>query len=264
MHINMSRPLKMAFASLFLSCTFLNASDENTLNFQPLYTFATTSVNYLDWSKGTQTRTSRSDFTFLELEGGAGWNFGEFYGYIDIENPTKDYEDAPPRELRFVTKPIVDIKLIDNLALHVQDYYFKSDTFYVNNLVLGFSYKYVSDFGLWIKPFIGSHYQNSTYYSGNNGTMAGWVLNYDMNILGEKCSLFQWHEMEFNRDKTHYQLNDGTPIGDGKSHGINGAVSLWWHVTPKFSTGVQYRYADHKLGFESYQSAMIYTFKYNL
>ena len=82
MNINTFHPLKMAFASLLLSCTFLNASDENTLNFQPLYTFATTSVNYLDWSKGTQTRTSRSDFTYLELEGGVVGALENFMGTL--------------------------------------------------------------------------------------------------------------------------------------------------------------------------------------
>jgi len=70
MDINTSHPLKIALTSLLLSSTFLNASDGNTLNFQPLYSFATTSINYLDWSKTTQTSTGRTDFTFLELEGG--------------------------------------------------------------------------------------------------------------------------------------------------------------------------------------------------
>lgn len=249
---------------LVLFAVSLDASDTNNSTFTPSYSFLNTSVNYLDWDKPTENTTAQNDFAYLELEGGAGWSWGEFYGFVDIENPLKSYKDNFPNELRFAVKPIFDIKLHENFSLHIQDYYFKSDTFYVNNLVTGFSYKYTSDFGLWIKPFIGLHYQNSTYYNGSNGYMAGWAFNYDVKLLGENFSLSQWHEMEFNRNEEDYQLLDGTPIGNEKSHGINGAISIWWHINSMFTTGVQYRYADNKLGFESSQSAFIYSFKYNL
>ena len=106
-------------------------------------------------------------------------------------------------------------------------------------------------------------YQDSTYFSGWNGYMAGWIFNYDFNVLGEDFFVFQWHEMEFNRDKEHYQLNNGITIGDGSSHGINGALSIWWKAHKKVTTGIQYRYAENKLGFANYQSAFIYSLKYN-
>ena len=241
----------------------LNALDKTSNKFKPLYSFINTSVNYLDWDNSTEGTTTQKDFAYLELEGGAGWTWGEFYGFIDIENPTKSYNNTPAYDLRIGAEAILDINLLGDLALHIQDYYLNSNTFYVSNLVTGFSYKYVSDFGLWIKPFIGAHYQDSTYYSGFNGYMAGWALNYDFKLFEQKVALFQWHEMEFNRDKEHYQLDNGMAIGDGKSHGINGALSAWWNINKKFTTGIQYRYAENKLGFESYQSAIIYSFKYN-
>jgi hypothetical protein len=47
-----------------------------------LWSFANVSVNYLDWSNGTEARTAsnaaKSDFMFLEIEGGAGFSWGEF------------------------------------------------------------------------------------------------------------------------------------------------------------------------------------------
>ncbi|MGL5762700.1 MAG: outer membrane protein OmpK, partial [Plesiomonas shigelloides] len=33
--------------------------------------------------------------------------------------------------------------------------------------------------------------------------------------------------------------------------------------TPSITTGIQYRYADKKLGSEAYQNAMVYSIKYN-
>ena len=127
---------------------------------------------------------------------------------------------------------------------------------------MGASYKYESDFGLWIKPFIGVHYTYDTYFHGLNGYMGGWVFNYDFGMFNQKFSISQWNEIEFGRDKKFYE-DDGEPIGDGKSYGLNGALSTWWHINDDITTGVQYRYANHKLGNIEYQSAFIYTLKYN-
>ncbi|MDH4945051.1 outer membrane protein OmpK [Sulfurimonas sp. C5] len=227
---------------------------------ETLYSFLNASVNYFDWSKRTATQTLQRDFTYLELEGGVGWKWGEFYGYIDIENPNRDYNEAYPYDLRFALKPIFDIYIKNGFALHIQDFALKSKTFYVNNLITGFSYKY-STANFWFKPFIGIHYQNSSNYNGFNGYMTGWVFNYDTTIFGEKIKLFQWHEIEFAREKKHY-LCDGIPTGDGQEYGVNGAISLWWSMTQNFTPGIQYRYADHKLGYATYQDAIIYSLKY--
>ena len=52
-------------------------------------------------------------------------------------------------------------------------------------------------------------------------------------------------------------------MGDGKSYGLNEAISLWYHMNNGFSGGFEYRYANHKLGSIEYQSAYVYTLKYN-
>lgn len=232
----------------------------------PNYHFLTTSVNYLDWTEGTIDRidNTKSDFTYIELEGGAGFNWGDAYFFIDIENPTKGYHDDAPDNTRIVAKPIFDITLFDSpWAVHIQSYYLKEETFWVNNLVVGLSYKYTADNGFWVRPFFGAHQQDSTYYSGMNGYMTGWVFGYDFTLGGYDFGVSQWNEYEFDRDKDHYKLGDGTRIGDGKSEGLNGALAFWWKINKDVTAGYQYRYANHKLGHIAYQTANIFTLKYN-
>ncbi len=231
--------------------------------FKPIYTFANMSFNYLDWTSGTTDRSGKTDFVYLELEGGAGWDWGEFYMFVDWENPGESWSEPSPDDVRIVAKPILDIKLGDKgWYFHLQNYYLGSDSFYVNNLVPGIAYKFSTDNGFWIKPFIGGHYQNSTFYNGWNGWMAGWVLVYDFAIKEHKFTLSQWHEFEFDRDEEHYLFN-GEPTGDGKSSGTNGAIAIWWHPHKKVTAGLQWRYADHKLGYNGYQTGGIVTLKYN-
>ena len=272
----------LALMGIIGSSTILMADDPNVIAeidresqseleknwYTPNFTYWDVSVNYLDWSSGTEKRaegkTNFSDFVYLEWEGGAGWNWGEFYFFTDIENPGKSWDNPPTDDLRFVAKPILDIKLWNtNFYLHIQNYYLKSKTFFVDNLVAGLAYKFTTDFGFWIRPFIGPHYQRSTYYDGNNGWMAGWVFIYDFKIGEQKFTLSQWHEYEFKRAEEHYLAPDGTPVGDGRDSGTNGALALWWHPTKKITAGLQYRYAIYKLGLNDNSNAIIYSLKYN-
>ena len=246
----------------FILLSSLYANTEKKSSFTPNYTFVDTSINYLDWNSFTQKNTPQKDFVFLELEGGAGWDWGEFYSFLDLENPTHSYYDKPADDLRISLKPIVDLYVFNKFAVHIQDYHFNSDTFYVNNLVSGFSYKFKTNNGFWVTPFLGVHYQSSTYYSGFNGYMGGWIFNYTFSLFNENFILFNWNEIEFSRDVKDYELEDGTTIGNKKSYGFNGAVSLWYSLTTDITTGLQYRYAKYKLGSAEYQSGVIYSLKY--
>jgi len=231
---------------ILLAATYLSADDF----FKTTYTFKNVSVNYLDWTSKTEKNTSHKDFTYLELEGGAGFSWGEFYMFFDIENPTKSWNDEASQSLHLVFKPVLNINLIENLSLHIQDYNFHSKEFYVSNLITGIAYKINTDFGLWIKPFIGTHYQSSTYFSGFNGYMAGWTLLYNFDIKQQKFSISQWHEYTLNRKNNLHT-------------GIQGALAFLWHPVDDIATGLQYRYAIHELGSEKYQDAFIYSLKYN-
>ncbi len=237
----------------FIVCLFLFTTIHADI-LKPNYTFSNVSLNYLNWTNGTSERASKKDFSYLELEGGAGWDWGDFYMFIDIENPRKSYNDTPADNMRFVFKPVLDIKIVDNFNIYLQDYNLKSKDFYISNLIVGLSYKIETDFGLWIKPFIGLHYQASTYYTGMNGYMFGWALDYQFEIQKNKFSISQWHENTFNRDNEN---------GYDNHIGTQGALSFWWHPLKEITTGIQYRYAYYELGSQEYQAGFIYSLKYN-
>ncbi|MDD2789174.1 MAG: outer membrane protein OmpK [Sulfurimonas sp.] len=218
----------------------------------PNYSFKNISLNYFDWSQKSENATQKRDFTYLELEGGAGWDWGEFYIFFDTENPLGKYEESSSDAQRFAFKPIADITLYKNLALHIHDYNFHSNDYYIHNLITGVSYKIVSDSG-WLRPFIGSHYQESSYYSGYNGIMAGWTFLYNFSLAEQKFSLSNWHEMTFARNEKD---------GYANKNGLQGSLALWWHPLTQITTGLQYRYADNELG-SATQEGFIYSVKYN-
>ena len=244
--------IKLVIFSLLLLPMALKAKDITT----PNYTYQNISINQLNWSDNTKTRTTngQKDFSYIELEGGAGFDWGEFYGFVDIENPTKSYKDTD-KSLHVALKPVFDIKLNDNYYLHIQNYLFRSHTYSVNNLIVGLSTKYKTD-NFWIIPFLGSHYKDDTYNSELNGYMAGWSFGYNTRLFNENITITQWHEMEFARDKDHYAAN-------GSSHGMQGAIKFFWHIDSNYTVGLQYRYANDTLGYHAYQNAIIYSLKYN-
>ena len=84
--------------------------------------------------------------------------------------------------------------------------------------------------------------------------MVSWVLGYDFNISNHKFSITNWNEIELFRN---------TDYLNGKEEGINGALSLWWHATKLITAGMQYRYADNKLGSTTYQDGVIVSLKFN-
>ena len=234
----------------------------------PNFTYSNVSVNYLNWSTRTEKANKyMTDFTYLEFEGGAGWDWGEFYFFTDLENPGHSWETTTPGDnSRFVIKPILDVKIADsNWYIHIQDYYLNSDGFMVNNLVTGIAYKFSIE-NFWIRPFIGPHFQQSrgfNSYDGFNGYMAGWTFVYNFKLGEQKFMLSNWQEFEFERAEEFYLADDGSTINDGRSHGINGAIALWWTPISSITTGVQYRYSDYKLGHQGYSNAVIYSLKYN-
>jgi len=237
-----------------LLLTFLSTqifANENSM-FTPNYSFKNVSINYLDWSQETEKNTFQEDFAYVEFEAGAGFDWGDFYMFFDIENPTKSYTQTPAQNMRFAFKPVLDINIANsNWSYHVQDYSLTSDTFFIHNFVNAVAYKYTTD-NFWIRPFLGVHYQESTYYSGFNGYMLGWTFLYNFTLKGEKFSLAQWHESTFQRDKSDYSED-----------GYQGALSAWYKATQNITLGMQYRYSYQDLGYSGYTTGLIYSMKYN-
>ena len=218
----------------------------------PNYSFVDVSVNHLDWTKKTQTQSPQKDFSYLEIEGGIGYDWGDFYMFVDIENPTKGYKDDEPDNLRIAFKPVLDIKLGDSaFYYHIQDYSLVMDTFYTHDIINALAYKYTTQ-GFWIKPFLGVMYKNSTYYTGFGGYTFGLNLAYDFSLFQENFTLALWHENNFLRNKDDYDKS-----------GYQGALSIWYKLIDEVTLGLQYRYADVNLGYSGYQDGIIYSLKYN-
>lgn len=226
--------------------------------------FANVSMNYLDWTPHTTHKsgnsTHKDDFVYLELEGGAGFSWGELYSFFDLENAfnSKNDSDAGDNQ-RYTFKTTARIYLGDtgfNAYGHVYGTYSlpgNGGNFHEVNTLYGIGYN--TDFhGLWFKPFAALHYVDQTFYSGNNGYVLGWVAGYDFNLWNEKFSITNWNEVELNRNDRY---------GNGGRDGVNGALALWWTPVPSVTTGIQYRYADNKLGEDFYQQAVVYSIKYN-
>ena len=198
--------------------------------------FADIGIHYLDWTSRTteksSTKSHKDDFGYLELEGGANFSWGEMYGFFDWENFYNDRHDKPGSEQRYTFKNTNRIYLGD-----------------------GIGYNFTGS-GWWFKPFFAKRYTDQTYYTGDNGYVAGWVAGYSFMLGSEKFTLTNWNEYEFDRDATY-------AAGNGGKEGLNGAVALWWNATSHITTGIQYRYADDKLGEDFYQDAIIYSIKFN-
>ena len=225
--------------------------------------FADIGLHYLDWTSRTTHRTSekshKDDFAYLELEGGANFTWGEMYGFFDLENPLNSRHDKPGSEQRYTFKNTNRIYLGDtglNLYLHVYGTYGypNANNFHDVMGLYGLGYNYAAN-GFWFKPFIAKRYTDQTYYTGNNGYVAGWVAGYSFSLWGEKLMLTNWNEYEFDRAATY-------AAGNGGKDGLNGAVALWWNAAPHLTAGVQYPYAKNKLGETFLQDGIIYSLKY--
>ncbi len=242
-----------------------------------LYGFADVNINYLDWSSKTERNSGgfKEDFYYLELEGGAGFDWGDFYGFFDMENTFEGNDSQSDGEggrfygnstFRIASKFSVGYNIASNWQAYFQTYYAMGNGFYDSTNVLGLRYKLFTESGFWMTPFLGLNYTRTDSWTGVNGGMLGWVLGYDFNLGSQKLSITNWHETEFERDDNYLGFTDAdgnfVPTNAGKV-GHNGAVAIWWHLPKQFALGLQYRYFRNKLGQGGYGDALIYTFKYN-
>ncbi len=220
--------------------------------------FGDVSVNYLHWSKGTQQRAPfQKNFTYLELEGGANYTWGELYGFADLNNPTKGTENFGTS-----LKGTIAVKTgLAQLRVYGQLFNTNSKGFTAQNNIFGLSYSFGGD-GWYFSPYIGFNdaitSSGSKSFSGINGGAFGWVAGYNFNAFGQSFSVSNWNESEFDRKAAYIAVSK-----EANRVSANGALALWWNVTPHVTTGIQYRYSFAKLGTVGNQNAMIYTMKYN-
>ncbi|WP_257284380.1 outer membrane protein OmpK [Endozoicomonas sp. SESOKO1] len=214
------------------------------------YGFGNVSISRLDWTDKTEERSGKKDFTFLEIEGGAGFDWGEVYGFFDLENPHKSNDEGRTTAMKGTIRYNLGYSGL-NLYGHIYD--LNGAGFYEQNRLLGVGFNYQNANLFW-KPFLAVNNTENNDISGFNGYVAGWVLGYGFNLLEQNFMFTNWHEYEFDRESQY--------VG-GKS-GFNGAAALWWNANEKITLGLQYRYAEDKLDSNTYQDGIVYTLKYNL
>ncbi len=224
--------------------------------------FGDVSVNYLHWSKGTQSAGRapyQKNFTYLELEGGANYTWGELYGYVDWNNPTKA-GDMMGTSL----KGTIAVKTgLAQLRAYGQFFNTSSQGFTAQHAVLGLSYP-LSGQNWYFVPYIGvndsvtTNEGMGTKFSGLNGGAIGWTAGYNFAIGQQSFSLTNWSESFFSRSHKYIAAS-----GDANRINANGALALWWNITPHLTTGVQYRYSFANLGTVGNQNAVITSLKYN-
>lgn len=214
--------------------------------------FANVSLNHLNWTQATEEKSTKEDFIFAEFEGGLQTQWGELYGFYDIERPAQSGDrvrTAAKGSMRYRVNQMP-------LAVYTQVYQFSELGFAEQNQVLGLGYEWGGD-GWWFKPFLGFHHVSQTYYSGANGGMLGWILGKSFSIAKQNFLFTNWHETEFARADQYKKANGDQSIGQ------NGAVSLWWLADSSWTFGLQWRYAVDKLGTSQNTDAVISTLKYS-
>lgn len=237
-----------------LAAAVMAAGFSATASAEYLYGFANVSINRLNWTDKTENRSHQNDFTFLEIEGGAGFDWGEVYGFFDLENPHKSNDEGRATAMKGTIRYNIGSSGF-NLYGHIYD--LNGSGFYEQNRLLGVGFNYRNASFFW-QPFLAVNNTESSNMgntiSGFNGYVAGWVLGYGFNLMDQDFMVTNWNEYEFDRDAEYV----------GGQSGINGAAALWWNMNEKITLGLQYRYAEEKLGSPTYQDGFVYSLKYNL
>ncbi len=108
--------------------------------------FADTSLNYLDWDRGTEAKSPKEDFAYLELQGGGQFDWGELYGFFDFENTARvDQRTAGKGSINYYMGE-------SGLSLYGHVYNFASTGFSEQNRVLGLGWNFERK-NFWFKPF---------------------------------------------------------------------------------------------------------------
>ncbi|MGL5564138.1 MAG: outer membrane protein OmpK, partial [Plesiomonas sp.] len=191
------------------------------------YSFANMSINKVDWSDGTNSRAGHlKDFDFLEIEAGAGNQYGDVYGFIDFEN-FASYSKV--EDMQVSMKGVTTLNTaVPNMAVYHQTFAYMSKDLKSTDTVIGASYQLRYD-ALSVRPFLGVQLSthnasfNEDSFNGMNGMMLGWTAMYDFTAFGEKFQVTNWNEVTFARDSEYLRIT-----GEADKVGLNGAVAAWW------------------------------------
>lgn len=226
-----------------------------------------------DWNDDHDSfeRTEKRNQAVIGIDGGAGFDWGEIYGFYDNEDiahgARSDWGQSHKVNVHYHFSNLVNDVFGGNMehtdwGLYWQAYDVDDHGFDETNRVWGIGYTGLAGNGWWWKPWIGVHHVNSNLAfnggdtEGFNGGMAGWTGGYLFNIGEQKFTLVNWHEMEFERMSEYAESQGG-------HFGVNGGLVLLWNVTDHWSTGFTVRYTYNKLGINNFNNFMIYRIQYS-
>lgn len=180
---------KTAVAALVSAFLFSPAMAEQ------LYSFSNVSLNYLNWGSNAE-RTGKEDNLFAELEGGAGYTWGELYGFFDVENLGEGSGD-----ITYFGKGMMDVYLGEtNWMFHTHVASAWGGSWHDMSTFAGIAYKFSGDNGAFFKPYLAARHTNSNDYTGMNGYQLGFAWAYPFQVGEQQFTLAQWHETDFDRD----------------------------------------------------------------
>ena len=237
------KKLFTAAALLLASCGSVATANE----------FTSVSYNHVDWHENSPGK----DYNFVEVEKGGTYDWGSFYGFLDVERVDHIHNKD---NMKLSGKAVFTITNEYNINDYIQAFGYAEKDFQVLDLVIG-KQTNISGNGWYFNPFLALQYSAinnnfaDTYFEGVNGAMLGWNAGY---FVTEKLQISNWHEFTMFRDNTYLAVS-----GEKHDIGINGALAAWYHITPNLTTGLQYRYASNKLGSTHGSNGIIYTVKLN-
>ena len=225
--------------------------------------WSNTNIGYHYWDKSA----GKTNDYYLELEHASGYDWGQIYGFIDFTNPGNGNDSDGRHESRLI-KINGHYYLGDSdFSLFGQYVNFRSDFVKSDDqdFLLGFGYTGLKgDWGFFTPSVtaVYSHYSGTNRLGGkskiNEHTGYQIQASYRYNVLPEnKLFIAGWHENQYITSKKFAQNTYGSVannLGKKGDWAMNGAAGLWtdlsaWGGTnTPLTVGVEWRYAEKKLG----------------
>jgi hypothetical protein len=213
--------------------------------------------DYQSWDAGF--KDQEFEQAVVGIEGGAGFSWGEMFGFYDYENilrKEKEHGQTMNGEVHYYLGN-------SGVSLFGKVYSSQSPNFKETNQFFGLGYTALKGDGWWFKPWIGRQYVNAHnkfgpnhFVNGYNGFSIGWNGGYAFKLFNQNFLLSNWNEINLMRNDDYAENNTG------HNEGLNGGLNLTWNITNDISTTIMYRYFMNRLGADGYGDILIYRIAY--
>lgn len=172
------------------------------------------------------TGNGNQEHVVLGIDGGFSNHTGDYYGFLE--------QDATLHTT--FGKASVHLETGSNISVYVQGTYFNDNDsgFDAKTMTLAAGYKGFAGDGWSLRPYVGALWDDG---SNEFQPTVGWA---GFTNLSPKIYMTSWGE------SAHL---------DGVTN-LQGDVGIYYNITPKLHTGVQYRFSYDKLGIEGYDDSL--------